>query len=410
MEERSLRIYQEKTFFSKITNTITKLLIPTRIGINGMLISIKRNNVLKTYEAYANKNNIEDEAKKDEVTKKFEDTYALYLESIDKYVMDSIYKKVKNDTATDFEKNALSQYYAIVHLKESEYLEYKYKKQMYLLRLDYENVEEMKNKPQLVAKYKKLYASQMEGLYKGILKHYSIKLADNLLPSAKEEVYHKIFTALEEYIEEILPIKMEQEPENKVYQQILEEYQNFEKFTVGKLDQNDTIEKNMILLGLSRKLFTHSLPLVVAEQCYDKLLQDTRSLIIDTKVAKKQEKAYSLLMLLIEEYNVKLLATKIYWDKPLLRDEYKKFWTEYQTIQKIKESNYTEYIAKKQVLFLRDELTKVRKEKNKYYKIIGFYQKKLVELGAMQNLKNSYISEGTYYKRIQRKVKQVANQ
>ena len=52
MEERSLRIYQEKTFFSKITNTITKLLIPTKIGINGMLISIKRNNVLKINNSY----------------------------------------------------------------------------------------------------------------------------------------------------------------------------------------------------------------------------------------------------------------------------------------------------------------------------------------------------------------------
>ena len=52
MEERSLRIYQEKTFFSKISNTITKILTPTKIGINGMLISIKRNNALKAYETY----------------------------------------------------------------------------------------------------------------------------------------------------------------------------------------------------------------------------------------------------------------------------------------------------------------------------------------------------------------------
>ena len=52
MEERSLRIYQEKTFFSKISNTITKILTPTKIGINGMLISIKRNNALKAYEVY----------------------------------------------------------------------------------------------------------------------------------------------------------------------------------------------------------------------------------------------------------------------------------------------------------------------------------------------------------------------
>ena len=51
MEERSLKLYNsERTFFSKITNTLTKLLIPTKVGINGMMISMKRNNVLKAYE------------------------------------------------------------------------------------------------------------------------------------------------------------------------------------------------------------------------------------------------------------------------------------------------------------------------------------------------------------------------
>lgn len=51
MEERSLRVYSsEKTFFSKITNTLTKLLIPTKVSLNGMMISMKRNNVLKAYE------------------------------------------------------------------------------------------------------------------------------------------------------------------------------------------------------------------------------------------------------------------------------------------------------------------------------------------------------------------------
>ena len=95
MEERSLRIYQEKTFFSKISSTITKLLIPTKIGINGMLISIKRNNALKAYELYIANKEIENQEKLENITKKFEDVYALYLESIDKYIMDSIYKKVK---------------------------------------------------------------------------------------------------------------------------------------------------------------------------------------------------------------------------------------------------------------------------------------------------------------------------
>ena len=36
MEERSLRITgTNTTFFNKITKTLTKILIPTKIGING---------------------------------------------------------------------------------------------------------------------------------------------------------------------------------------------------------------------------------------------------------------------------------------------------------------------------------------------------------------------------------------
>ena len=368
MEERSLRIYQEKKKKKKITNTLTKLLIPTKIGINGMLISMKRNNALKAYEAYKECEKIEDSKKQEAITQKFEDVYALYLESIDKYIMDSIYKKVKNDTASDFEKNALSQYYTIVHLKETEYLEYKYKKQMYLLNLDYETVESL-NKPSLLDRYQTLYVAQMEGLYKGLLKHFSIKLADNLTPSAKDEIYTKIFSTLEDYIENILPLKMKKEPDNKIFKEIVEEYQNFEKFSVGKLDQNDNIEKNMGLLGLSRKLFTHSLPLIVAEQCYDKLLNDVRSLIVDTKVANKKKKAYSLLMVLLEEYHVKLLSTKIYWEKPQDREEYKKFWKNFQEINQMKNTNYIDYIREKQILFLRNDLKKLRKNENKYFKI-----------------------------------------
>ena len=44
MEERSLRITgADKNFFNKITTTLTKILTPTKIGINSMLISIRRN-------------------------------------------------------------------------------------------------------------------------------------------------------------------------------------------------------------------------------------------------------------------------------------------------------------------------------------------------------------------------------
>ena len=90
MEERSLRITgADKTFFNKITNTLTRLLIPTKIGINGMLISIKRNNLLKAFEAFAIDNENYD---CEDLEYKYNKSYEAYLECLDYYVMDSIYK------------------------------------------------------------------------------------------------------------------------------------------------------------------------------------------------------------------------------------------------------------------------------------------------------------------------------
>ena len=121
MEEKSLKITGANTsFLNKITKTLTKMLIPTRIGINGMLITIKRNNLIKSYENYENDN---EKYNKEELEKKYDEAYTVYLETLDKYVMDTIYKKVKNNTATEFEKDALSRYYEVTSLKEKEYMD-----------------------------------------------------------------------------------------------------------------------------------------------------------------------------------------------------------------------------------------------------------------------------------------------
>ena len=397
MEERSLKVYSEKKIFTRITNTITKLLTPTKIGINGMIISMKRNNVIKAYENYEDSLSNDEETKKDEIEKKYEDAFSLYLEAIDKHIMDNVYKKVKSGIATEFEKNALSKYYMVVHLKEVEYLEYKYRKQIFLIQLDYDTVKEL-NKEKLQKRYESFYASRMQALYKKVLKNYSIKLAENMSDREKNEIYEKIFDTVEEYITDILPIKIAEEPENKLYSEIMDDYKNFERFTVGKLDQNDVIEKNMILLNISRKLFTHSLPLAVAEQCYEKLLDDCRMLIMDSKMKRKQEKAYGLLINIIEDYNLRLLSTKIYWDKPQEKEEYKKFWNEYKTISELKNKDYMQYSKEKEILFLRRELKVVYKNPNKYCRIEKFFKEKLVQFGVMKRIKNTYESDGRYVK------------
>ena len=402
VEEKSLKITgANKTFLTKLSSTINKILIPTKLGINGLLISTKRNNLIKTFDRYIEENYEPDE--KEEYDKKYEEAYTAYLEALDKYVMDSIYKKVKNNNATEFEKDALSRYYGVISLKENEYVEYKFRKQKYLIELDKETVKNTK-KEKLIDKFNSFYISKMDWLYKGILKNYSIKLADtmNVYDSSKEWIYVKIFNTLEEYIKEILTLKMQTEEEK--YKEIKEEFDRYEAFTVGKLDQRDQIEKNMILLGISRKLFTHSLPLAVAEQCYIKILKDARALIQDTKIAAKRDKTYNTLINLIEEYNVKLLSTKVYWNDMTERDKFKEFWQEYKKIERLKEIDYIEYIKQKEVLFIKDDIEKIKKDKYDYSRLIKYYKRKLVDYEVMKQLQG-YKTGGNYKSKI--KVKEL---
>ena len=389
MEERSLRISGANgTFFNRLSNTLTKIINPTKEGINSMLIAMKRNNVLKAYEEYTKS---EDE---EIAEKKYEETYAAYLETLDKYILNSIYKKANAGTATDFQRKALSQYYGIVQLKENEFIEYKYRKQKYLLELDNENVRII-NKEKLSAKYTKFYIAKMDELYKRILKNYSIKLADNTsqYDSTKEFIYTKVFITLEEYIKNILVLKTK-DKENKQYQESTQAYQKFERFVVGKLDTKDTIEKNMILLEISRKLFTHSLPLVVAEQCYLKLLKDARCLVQDSKIATKRENSYTMLINLIEDYNIRLLSTKVYWEDLKERESFKVFFERFKEIEAQKDIDFDEYMKQKEILFIKNDLKKLDGQKQDYTTLKKYYKRKLVDFGVMREIRGSY--KGVY--------------
>ena len=368
MEQRSLRVVEtDKTFFSKLSSTISKILIPTRVGLNGVMISIKRNSLIKAYNNYLEKGT-------EENSKKYEDSYALYLEAIDKYIMDSLYKKVKSNTATNFERDAIGKYYFVVSLNNKNYLEYKYKKQKYLLRIDYETVSNMKNQ-KVVNNYKNFYVAKMDTLYKGLLKNYSVAISDDVHQDS-EEAYKKIFETLEKYIMEVLPIKIEFGDDTAK-----EEYEEFLHTTVGKLDERDKIMQKVELLGVSRKIFIHSLPLAATERCYMYLLKQVRNIIKDSKNETKREQAYETLFEVMEDYNVKILSTKVYWDRPEERQAYKKFWEKYE---KAKDD-----ANKKQILLLKQDLKELKKLRKENIAIIELHKQKLTKMGVIKTIGTS---------------------
>ena len=377
MEERSLKVVDSnKTFFGKLSKTLSKIIIPTKIGINGIVINLKRNNMLKAYEVLNNPKN-SDVDKQKILSKKYKEAYSIYLEAIDKYIMDTVYKKVKTNTASAFEKDAMGNYYKITTLKEKEYTEYKYQKQKYLIELDYESLK-LNAKGKALEKYKDFYVTQMDSFYKGILKNYSVKLAEcSRRLDTSTDVYNKIFDILDEYINKILIIKLE-DPNNGIEERVGSELNRLDQFDIGELDSKDYVEKNMLLLGISRQIFTHSLPLVAAEQCYDKLLKDIRKIIVMTQDEKAKLEAYNLLLDLLENYNIKLLSGKVYWEKTEERESYKKFYEEYEKAETARE---------KEILFLRREITTLE-ENYENKNIIKFYKDRLVSYGVMRKIKD----------------------
>lgn len=373
-ENLSLVSNSDLGVFKRFTTALSLFLLPSKLSFNSYQISKRRKQLVKAYDVYNQTLTVEDASKKEKAFERYETEYLDYLECIDKYIMDSIRKKVMNGRATEFEKDALTQYHKIAVKKDEEYIEYKYRKQKYLLELDYNKYVEDNKFYKYDSSYKKMYIEKQDKLYKGILKNYSVKITDDRMSqkASNIQVYLNVFATIEEYLNKIIPIKFEVEGEAN-YKDIIKEYDEFSSYSVGKLDEKAFLEKNMLLLSMSRSLFTHSLPLIVAEQCYEKLLKDTRLLLTNTSNPYKKDKAYQMLLMLIQEYNVKLLSVKIYWDDKTEREKNKKFWESYQKASTEKE---------KEILILLEELRKLKEDKSpKIQELKNIYKSKLNNLG-----------------------------
>lgn len=155
---RDLIVYKpNNSAFIKLNRFFSKIIPKQNNCFNSLYVSIRRNNIIKKYKT------MEKSTKEFE---KFEEAYSLYIESLNDYLMNKIYKKVKYESANDYEKSILSNYYDILKLKETNYEEYRVRKQKYLLCLDYDNLkdESIKEKLKCVCLYKikDLYAKLIE--------------------------------------------------------------------------------------------------------------------------------------------------------------------------------------------------------------------------------------------------------
>lgn len=388
-EAKNLLLPKKLNFFEKVMKSFKKLFTPTRVGINELIISMKRKSLIRIYEQYNSRK--KDDEKKEILNKLFNEKYVDYLASIDKYIMDSIYKKVKLEISNEFERQSILNYYKISTYKKNKYEEYKLRKERFLVELDY--IIQMQ-KGLLSEKHEKLYAEKQTKIHRELLKEYSKRITEKAEQgdSASLETYVSVFIALEEYIDKIFPILIKYDTENE-YMEAINKYDELQKYMTGKLDERSYLEKNLLLLSMSRDLFTHSLPLSAAESCYNKLLKDTRILLMNTKNDYRKEKAYYMIQLIIEKLNEEILSTKVFWENSTEKEANKEFWKNYTKAEKNNE---------KEILMIAEEKRQIGQDKEKYQKLISYYNQKLVEYGVMENVKGYKKIEGIYTRKIKK--------
>lgn len=384
MAELRLKVVNEsgEGLFDKAVSNFSKVIYSSGAGLYGFVISSKRNALLKVYASYKDYTNIADEGKRNAIVKKYEKAYQNYLDTLEKYLKENIYHKVQKKVGTLQENKLLSQYYEVVALKGTQYDEYKPKRQILLLDMDWEILLGNKSNA-AVSKYKPFYITTIDQIYKSMMRHYAVVLTDK--KNEQEDKYHRIYQLVENYIKNVLPYK-EETPENNL---ILEAYKKYvTTIDVYTKKTENGIKKNLVLLELSRKVFSYSLPMVAAEQCYLKLIEDCRVGIENAFLDIDKFELYQLLINAMESYHENILSKKNYWDSPILKEEYETFWDKFQNLKKLERVDLEEYQRQREILFVTYDIQALKKEKKKHEEVRLFYRMRLKEIGGFRRLKN----------------------
>ena len=210
MQELRMKVYKEdKKFFFKIKNMFLNGMASRNDEINSFKIKIRRKQMEKMYSVYIKE-------QKDKSLEGFEYEYLLYVDSLDKHIINKIYKRAQNREANEYEKKLLENYYIILTIKEKCYDEYKNKKEIYLLDEDYKG---LKNNNKLNAVYEKIYFSKIIELYNKLFNFYVDKINSE---NNKEDSLEKLKVYLCEFEQKTLNCTYEeiQKNINEIIEQI----------------------------------------------------------------------------------------------------------------------------------------------------------------------------------------------
>lgn len=368
--------------WGKALNNFNKVLY-SGSALYNFVINSKRNALLKANSGYENLTNIPNESKRNSATEKYEKAYDNYLNTLEKYVTDTVYTRVQKRIGSIKENKLLSQYYEVNALKGVEYCEYKYRRQMMLLSMDFENVLATKS-AYFIEKYTRFYTNVVDGLYRGTMRHYAVKLTNQ--SEDKSLNFEKIYRLIEDYIKFVLPYL----PETEGRKKILDGYKSYVE-TIDMYAKKDihSIKRELYLLELGLEIFSYCLPILAAEECFLDLIQRGRITVPNTYITADKFEMYQLLLDAKESYYFNILSKKTTWDNDVEKVEFEKMWDKFSEYKKLERVNLEEYKRLREILFVTEEIKYLKKTNQEMKELRMYYRDRMKQLGGLRKFKNN---------------------
>jgi len=374
----------EDGFLGKAISNINKAVYSSGSNLYTLLISAKRNSVLKHFANYKTVMEVVDENKRNTITVKYQKVFDGYLSTLEKYITETIYSKMQKRVSNMEEDRIMANYYEINAIKGVDHVEYKNRLQMLLLNMEWASISATKT-GKFLEKYKDFYLYNMEELYKASMRHATVLLAN--AKDGDQDKYDYVYNLIENYIKNIVPMLPETEERTSVIENYKKHVITLDSF--AKKEYND-LRRKLSLLGFGKTLFVYSLPTIAAEQCYIEIIKDARKYLANYFTEADKFEAYQVLLDAIEEYNDNILVKKSYWNNPLEEEDYKKFNAKWSELKKLARIDYDDFKKQREVLFVKNDLKHMKKAKLQLAEVRTYYRDRLLQLHALRNFANRY--------------------